>query len=177
MSYLPAGHSYPPIRKVDPDATLPEKIPVETSHFTYCSTCQKQIWTQVRRIRGGLERNTLTDAMFKAVSILIVQFDTEFEHTCPTCGQHFKICRKIGHRNKSGTTGKHGAVVVQRRPSVGIPGGPPSQYGAHQRELQGSVAATELERRERAAELDSTAVYEKMSQASTLAVDEGQERR
>lgn len=84
----------------DPDFTPPERITIETSQQTICPGCQKQIRTQVRRKRGKLERNRLTDAVFKTMAILVVPFDEEFIHSCPNCEQRFKIYSMRPHQRK-----------------------------------------------------------------------------
>ena len=147
--------------------TPPEKIPIETSHFTFCPTCNKNIWTHVRKVRGGLGRNPLTDAFFKTVTLLVVQYDTGFEHSCPDCGSKFKIYRMVGHRSRH-SDGRGSVVVVKQQQPP-----PPHQVGGEldgkgrqpsemeeetykRREMEGNLGGQELERNERAAELDDT---------------------
>ena len=86
--------------RADPDFTPPERITVETPQQTVCPGCKKQIRTQVLQKRGKLERNRLTDAVFKTVAILVVPFDQEFIHSCPSCQQRFKIYSMRPHQKK-----------------------------------------------------------------------------
>ena len=91
----------PPLRKYgDPDVTTPERLPVKASTFVHCKTCNNQVWTQVLRKRGGMERNGLTDGLFRAVAVMVVSFDTDYEHTCPCCQHKFEIYRLVRHRGQ-----------------------------------------------------------------------------
>ena len=161
----PTYPQYQPQPSLDPNITPPEKLPVKTPRYTHCNTCQKKVWTQVRKTRGGMERNALTDAFFKAVTVAVVQFDTDYEHNCPYCNQKFKIHRLVGHQ---GPQGRQSTVVVQ--PAYGPQAQSfvseveankshlelnANQSSAQRRELEGSMGAAELGRNNFAVELEA----------------------
>ena len=87
--------------RADPDWTPAERVSVEDPQQTTCPSCRKMILTQVQKKRGKLERNLLTDTVFKTVAILVAPFDQEFIHSCPACGQRFKLYRMEPHRHTS----------------------------------------------------------------------------
>ena len=97
----PPYYFSPPLgRYGNPYMTAPERLPVKTSTSVFCETCKEQVWTLVRRTRGGLERNGLTDTLFNTVAVIVVSYETMYKHSCPCCGRAFKIYRLASHRAK-----------------------------------------------------------------------------